>query len=182
MGAATYHRGLLGRGDGMTQLRSAEKVLYLDFDGVLHDDEVYFKRGRGIYIKTPGRSLFEWMPILDELLAPHPDLAIVLSTSWVRVMSFNRAKMHLSPSLQERVIGATFHSRWMRNTEFAALPRGVQVAQDVRQRRPAKWFALDDEEADWPAWCRDKLIVTKPSMGLSDATVQEAIRAILLSM
>lgn len=166
----------------MAQLRTAEKVLYLDFDGVLHDDEVYFQRGRGIYIKTPGRTLFEWMPILEALLAPHPDVAIVLSTSWVRVLSFNRAKMYLSAPLQQRVIGATFHSRWMRNTEFAMLPRGVQVAQDVRQRNPGTWFAVDDEEADWPAWCRDKLIVTKPNLGLSDVAVQDAMRTTLLSM
>lgn len=95
----------------MHRQRTAEKVLYLDFDGVLDDDEVYVHPRRGIYIATPGRMLFESEPILEALLAPYPDVAIVLATSWVRVLTFHRAKTHLSPALQQRVIGTTFHSR-----------------------------------------------------------------------
>lgn len=34
-----------------------------------------------MYLDTPGRTLFEWMPILDELLAPYSELRVVLSTS-----------------------------------------------------------------------------------------------------
>ncbi|KIF83060.1 HAD domain-containing protein [Noviherbaspirillum autotrophicum] len=166
----------------MNQLHKATKVLYLDFDGVLHDDEVYFHPRRGIYIKTPGRTLFEWAPILEDLLAPHPDVGIVLATSWVRVMSFQKAKRHLCPALQERVIGATYHRRWMREADFAALPRGVQIAADVRRRNPGKWFALDDEYAGWPDWCRDKLISTDSSSGISDPAVQQAIKVMLEQM
>lgn len=70
----------------------------------------------------------------------------------------------------------------MRESEFAALPRGVQVAQDVRRRNPKKWFAIDDEEADWPAWCRDRHIVTNSARGLSDVTVQDTIQRTLMSM
>jgi hypothetical protein len=72
----------------MGKTLTADHVLYLDFDGVLHDGEVYVRRGVGPCVATPGRVLFEWMPILEELLAPHPDVAVVLSTSWVRVYSF----------------------------------------------------------------------------------------------
>lgn len=57
------------------------KIIYLDYDGVLHDEQVFFHPKRGIYMKTPDRILFEWMSILDELLRPHPDVKIVLSTS-----------------------------------------------------------------------------------------------------
>ena len=115
------------------------RILYLDFDGVLHDEQVYFHPRRGIYMNTPGRALFEWMPILDELLTPHPDVRIVLSTSWVRVRSFSFVKKHLSPSLQERVIGTTFHNRQMRREEFDLMPRGVQIADDLYRRAPTSW-------------------------------------------
>jgi hypothetical protein len=89
------------------------KICYVDYDGVVHVNSVYQSPKRGIYIgSTPGHTLFEWLPILDELLAPYPDVKIVLSTSWVRARSFEYAKSKLPPSLQARVIGATFHYRY----------------------------------------------------------------------
>jgi hypothetical protein len=155
------------------------KILYLDFDGVLHDEAVYFHPKRGIYIKTPGRVLFEWMSILETLLEPHPEVYIVLSTSWVRVKSFSFAKKQLSLSLQERVIGATFHNREMRKNDFAYLPRGVQIADDVSRRSPTSWFAIDDDAYCWPAWCLTNLIQTDGSHGISDPEIQDAVRVML---
>ncbi|SFI03111.1 hypothetical protein SAMN04515618_10899 [Collimonas sp. OK307] len=130
-------------------------------------------------MNTPGRTLFEWLPILDELLAPHPDVRIVLSTSWVRVRSYHFAKKQLTPSLQAKVIGATFHNRLMRKDEFVCLPRGVQIANDVFRRGPQSWFAIDDDYLGWPEWCRDNLIRTDGTRGISDPAIQEAIRLML---
>lgn len=155
------------------------RVLYLDFDGVLHDEQVYFHPQRGIYIETPDRTLFEWMPILEELLKPHPDVRIVLSTSWVRVKSFDFAKKQLSPTLQKRIIGATFHRGHMRRESFALLPRGEQIAEDVFRRAPQSWFAIDDDAMYWPEWCRDNLIKTDGARGISDPAIQKAIRTML---
>lgn len=163
----------------MTSIIDSKKLCYVDFDGVTHDQEVYFHPRRGIYMNTPGRTLFEWLPILDELLAPHPDVRIVLSTSWVRVRSYHFAKKQLTPSLQAKVIGATFHSRLMRKDEFVCLPRGVQIANDVFRRGPQSWFAIDDDYLGWPEWCRDNLIRTDGARGISDPAIQEAIRLML---
>ncbi|QDZ28707.1 HAD domain-containing protein [Noviherbaspirillum sp. UKPF54] len=163
----------------MNNIQTADKVLYLDFDGVLHDDAVYWSPKRGIYIKTPGRTLFEWMPILDELLEPNADVKIILSTSWVRVKSFEFAKKHLSGTLQARVIGATYHRREMRGKGFELLPRGVQVWGDVVLRKPKSWFAIDNDDDAWTVWCRDKLVKTDDRFGLSDPAVQQAVRAML---
>lgn len=152
------------------------ELFYLDFDGVLHHEDVYSHPKRGIYITEPNRTLFEWMPLLEELVAPHPTVKIVLSTSWVRVRSFAFAKRQLSWNLQERVVGATFHNGYMRKDEFALLPRGVQIAQDVSRRRPKSWFALDDDYEGWPEWCRENLVRTDGATGISDPRVQEAVR------
>ena len=155
------------------------KILYLDFDGVLHDEAVYYHPKRGIYIQTPNRVLFEWMPILEKLLARHPEVKIVLSTSWVRVKSFNFAKQHLSAPLQERVIGATYHRRLMRRAWFESLPRGEQIVQDVVRRVPTSWFAIDDDSRYWPPEFRDNLIETDGHLGISDPNIQSAIRETL---
>lgn len=160
-------------------MRFAEKLFYLDYDGVLHPEEVYSHPKKGIYLKTPGHTLFEWMPILEALVAPHPEVRIVLSTSWVRMRSFNFALKQLSPALQSRVIGATFHRRHMRMDEFVHLPRGAQIAQDVFRRHPQSWFAIDDDYVGWPEWCRNNLIQTDGVRGISDPFIQYAIKTML---
>ena len=162
--------------------RPADILCYLDFDGVLHDDEVYFCPRRGVYLDTPDRTLFEWAYVLEELLVPYPEVTIVLSTSWVRMKSFEFAKWHLPPILKERVIGATFHHGVMIASEFDQLYRGQQVWRDVVRRKALRWFALDNDDVGWPKHCRDNLILTDDRTGLSDPGVQQQIRVRLTEL
>jgi hypothetical protein len=163
-------------------MQRADKVCVLDFDGVVQHEDVRMSRKHGIFMAAPGRVLFEWVDILEDLLLPHEDVKIVLSTSWVRVRSFNYARAQLTPALQDKVIGATFHRREMRRNEFDLMPRGVQVAQDILRRGPKAWFALDDDDFGWPAWCRDNLIKTDGAAGISDPAIQHAVRKMLLRL
>jgi hypothetical protein len=158
------------------------KILYLDYNGVLHDDKVLRNRKRGLYIATAERSFFEWMPILEDLLVPHPDLKIVLSTSWVRSLGFDATKRELTEALQARVIGSTFHHPNVRQSEFDKMPRGLQIWGDVERRKPSNWCAIDDDDFGWPAWCRDRLIKTQGHSGLSDPAARELVRDMLASL
>lgn len=126
-----------------------EVVLYLDYDGVLHHEDVWWHPRRGAYLWRTKYTLFEHMHLLEAALAPYPEVRIVLSTSWVRVRRFSRAVKRLSPALRERVIGATFHTR-MNREAFESLPRGVQILSDVARRQPRHWVALDDDAKGWP--------------------------------
>jgi len=150
-------------------------VCYLDFDGVLHQESVLLTRAR-VFVAMPGHHLFEWEGILRELLEPYPEVKIVLSTPWVRLRSFSYAKRRLHPALQIRVVGATYHRRWMESDEFAEIPRGIQILGDVLRRNPLDWFAIDDDGFAWPAWCRNKLVLTQQQIGLTDLAVQRDIK------
>lgn len=152
-------------------------ILYLDYDGVLHHDDVYWSLKKGIYMKAPGRRLFEWSHILEELLEPHPAVGIVLSTSWVVAKSYDYARAQLSQSLQSRVLGATFHRREIGKRRFDTMSRGAQVFADVQRRRPFAWVAIDNDDVGWPDHCRDNLIKTQDHLGLSDPDIQEAIQS-----
>jgi hypothetical protein len=150
---------------------AGELVLYLDFDGVLHHENVYWHPKRGAYIQAEARyTLFQNTPLLEQLLAPYPDIKIVLSTSWVGVYSCAKAAKRLPPSLRERVIGATFHSEMDRDP-FNEAPRGMRVWSDVVRRRPKDWIALDDDYLHWPKWCLDKYVKTNEHEGISDPVV-----------
>lgn len=159
-----------------------ELVLYLDFDGVLHHENCLYHPRKGPYLCAPaGHTLFQHVPLLQELLAPYPDVRIVLSTSWVRRYGFRRTARCLGPSLCARAIGTTFHTR-MDEQQFSALARGMQVNGDVYRRKPRDWMALDDDAQDWPEGCRDKLVQTDGVMGISAPEVMERIRGKLAHM
>lgn len=162
-----------------TQIKRS-KVCYLDFDGVLHSSEVFVSPHLGIHIREPGRALFEWAPILVELLEPHPEVCIVLSTSWVGEWGEEFACGALPPALQERVVGATYSPDNLRY--FDAWPRGRQVTSDAQSRKPGSWFAIDDDDRGWPPGARGRLVLTDGSIGISSVASQSAIRRALLSL
>jgi len=101
-------------------------VCYLDFDGVTHVHAVYWSPNRGIHVTTPGHTLFEWAPILEQMLKPYPDVKLVLATSWVRARGFEFAKAQLLPALQARVMGATFDNRIVQKLDYDLMPCGLQ--------------------------------------------------------
>jgi hypothetical protein len=153
-------------------------VLYLDFDGVLHPEDVWRRPGTGPYVASPpGHALFEHAALLANCLEPYPALRIVLSTSWVRVFrSVRKVARRLPPELRRRVVGATFHGR-MDPVWFRSVPRGVQVWGDVCRRRPEAWLALDDDDAGWPAVCLTHLVRTDPVLGISAPAVLTELQA-----
>ena len=159
-----------------------ELLLYLDFDGVLHHDSVYWHPRRGVYLTAPsGYVLFQHVGLLGDALAPYPLVRIVLSTSWVRVFSYSRAMKLLPAGLKARVIGATYHSR-MNDLDFEAMPRGMQVWEDVQRRRPTGWLALDNDGWDWPDAHRDHLVWTDDRDGLGATAVLSEFRQKLTLM
>ncbi|WP_439668985.1 HAD domain-containing protein [Cupriavidus necator] len=167
-------------------------ILFLDYDGVLHPDAAYLVGGKPV-LRAKG-ELFMWAPILEEALVPHPGVQIVLSTSWVRVLkSFTRTRAYLPPLLQDRVIGATWHSAMARHHEgvhrvdaswFSEMSRYAQIARYVSRAGPraANWLAIDDDCEGWPAALGNHLIATDGALGLSSESVQGALRARLMMM
>lgn len=160
-------------------------VIYLDFDGVLHPDDAYVDVKGRVYLKGSG-SLFMWAPILEESLAPYPDVKIVLSTSWVRVKSYAYARNKLPKTLRQRVIGATWHSALKSDPELVAwwqeLGRCRQISLDADRRKPTAWAALDDDHDDWvPGW-REKLVATHPYDGLGSTHAQQRLSQVLTEL
>lgn len=157
---------------------SGAPVLYLDFDGVLHHENVLWHPRRGVFAGPPGFELFEHAALLDELLRPYPAVRIVLSTSWVREVGYSRSVKRLPPGLQARVVGATFHSE-MDKVLFSQKTRGRQVIEDVARRRPRGWLALDDTDEGWPSETRRHVLLTDEQMGIGESGMRERIAAAL---
>ncbi|MGQ3085332.1 MAG: HAD domain-containing protein [Hydrogenophaga sp.] len=153
-----------------------ELVLYLDFDGVLHHENTLWHPKRGAYAGPPGYQLFEHADLLASILAPYPEVHIVLSTSWVRRYGCYGSAKRLPAELRERVIGSTFHSQMDENA-FSAMPRGQQVLEDVLRRKPRDWVALDDVDEGWPKELRGHVLITDERLGLTAPGIVDALRS-----
>lgn len=134
-------------------------ILFLDFDGVLHSSEVYLVKREPVLRAEEGMTLFQHAPLLVEALEQRPDIQIVLSTSWVARLGFDRAKGYLPDALQARVIGATWHRHaGVLKNDWFLLSRYVQVESYVRRHRLTHWLAIDDDAEGWPEAERHHLI------------------------
>ena len=161
---------------------AGQLVLYLDFDGVLHHEDVLWHLRKGPHLRAPPHyTLFQHADLLTTLLEPYPDVKIVLSTSWVRSYGCAGTAKRLPIALRQRVIGATFHSR-MDEALFVDAPRGMQVWGDVVRRNPKDWLALDDDYMHWPKWCLSNYIQTDAHEGISNPAVLKKIKEKLVTL
>lgn len=157
------------------------KVLYLDFDGVLHPQEVFFypkrKKNKTLLderLVKKGHRLFEHNTLLAELLEPYPDVKIVLSTSWVRQLANYSAARRKTTVLKDRVIGATWHTamQWdvipySQTYRFLQLSRLEQIYADVQRRKPDVWLALDDDVS-----LQENTVVPFSEKGISEQSIK----------
>ena len=152
--------------------------IYLNYDGVLHGrGATRHRRPPNIRHELPGHELFEHLPVFEALIAPYPAVRIVLSTSWVRALDFERAKGYLTPTLQQRVIGATYHRRLMLSREFDDTPRYAQILQDVERRRPHRWLAIDEDFGESvPQWAWAHFVQTSYTLGLGCPSAVEVMK------
>lgn len=133
-------------------------LLYLDFDGVLHHEDVRWSPKRGAYMNAPGEQLFAYADLLGRQLLQLPDLRIVLSTSWAVHYGFSRAAKRLPEGLRRRAIGATWHSQMNRQV-FDNTPRGLQVSMTYSAASPppgSPWTTTQRVGPRGPSrtWCR----------------------------
>ena len=158
-------------------------TLFLDLDGVLHPDAVY--RGKhGLELRAPGYLMMH-AHILARILDRHPQVDIVLSTSWVRELGYDKTLSKLPESIRERVIGATWHRKMKTESgydAFSYMTRFEQIQRHVRRNAVQRWIALDDLHSgteDWPAEFQDHLILCQQDLGLGDPAVQERLNQAL---
>lgn len=163
-------------------------TLYLDIDGVLHPDIVYASPD-GLELRASG-SLFMHAPVLIEVLAYHPEVEIILSSSWVNHLGCEATLAYLPEVLRNRVTGTT----WKENNHqvgmyavnrFSQMTRFEQIWEHVCRNNiaPTSWLVLDDLHSGSEPWVpayQDHLILCDGKLGLGDPEVQAALNTALL--
>ncbi|MEJ8664965.1 HAD domain-containing protein [Pseudomonas sp. LP23] len=158
-------------------IRPDDVVLFLDFDGVLHPDAA-FRTKRGVELRAEGKLMMH-APILHNVLQDFPSVKICLSTSWVRMLGYQRARDALPENLRDRTVSATWHSR-MRDTareRYDLFSRYEQICGAVTRAGITRWVAIDDDpDFSWPEHDY-RLVRCDPSLGLGSEQTQLELRA-----
>lgn len=133
------------------------RLLSLDFDGVLMPTLV----GNQV-VATPH---FGWVPVLARLLAPHPDVALLVHSTWRRTHDLAELR-ELLGVLGERVVGVVPQG-----------PRYQSILEWLSQHLEfTDYRILDDEAHEFPVPPPAELILCDPSSGVSAATVQQSLQ------
>lgn len=142
------------------------RILFIEFDGVLHPASSVsrFAPGRSFKRSVQEAWLFRWAWILDELIAPHPDVGIIAHSNWRLIAPDDELRGVLGP-LARRYIGSTPHlQRW---------PSILQVVQENQLR---DFRILDPLPEAFPSDIKE-LIVCDPEAGLKDLKVHARLEA-----
>lgn len=148
-------------------LLATRPTIYLDFDGVLHPDEVYRRRDGSIFVRNvPGMdaALFMWAAGLEERIC-NRDVQVVLATSWVKVLGFQRAVARLPTGIASKVVGSTYHSS--QRQDWDQYSRYQQIQRHATRHRIQTWLALDNDVKDWSIKAEDHLCACDDITGIS---------------
>lgn len=149
------------------KLQATRPTLYLDYDGVLHPDEVYRMRDGSIVVKNvPGMEakLFMWADELAERIKGR-DVQVVLATSWVKVIGFPKSLERLPPGIAERVAGSTYHSSQRHDWDHYS--RYQQIQKHATRHQLFTWLALDNDVEDWSPKAMHHLCTCDDVTGIS---------------
>ena len=141
------------------------KILFLDFDGVLHPSCVFRNNDGVIYLSDPEHTLFEYADILAENLSRFSNIEVVLSTSWVSAIGFDETLEKLPKAIQEKVIGSTYPCP-------DDLTRFEQIMRFCIRHEVMEWIAVDDDNFMWPEKLNHHLVLTDSDEGLGNAKAQ----------
>jgi hypothetical protein len=153
-------------------------TLFVNFDGVLHVGRASMDE-EGVVSLNTGRSLFEFAPLLIELLKPYPSVELVLTTSWLMTLSPENVIALMPHELARRVVGTTHHVRPRLSDVLNGTHRGFVIKYYALSNHLWHWLAVDETVGvrleDSGAVFKEHFVLADSVQGLSGEHVQRLI-------
>jgi hypothetical protein len=162
-------------------------TLFLDFDGTLHVGHAVVDADGQVSLESGG-PLFEYAPLLVELLAPYPAVEIVLTTSWLDAMNDETVLAYLPPELSRRVIDTTRGRRPRLSYMLNGSGRTDVITCYAFGKGLTQWLAIDDSVygayhfGPEPGQLMRNFLLLDSSRGISDKGAQQRIREWLVEV
>ncbi|MCC8402014.1 hypothetical protein LJ655_08925 [Paraburkholderia sp. MMS20-SJTN17] len=150
-------------------LSSFVPTLFLSFGGVLHighglvDDE-------GIVTLDSGHTPLEFAFFLEDIIAPWPQVQIILTTTLLRTLGAEKTIALLPDELRQRVVDTT-RSRMVENIKSKTLSTIVYSTE----RRLTNWLAVDDGAWTVPRYA-EHYLCTDSEAALDDSIMRRRLR------
>lgn len=135
------------------------RLIFLDFDGVLHPLDA----------DLPDINRFCWLPVLETLLEGHPDVHLVVHSTWRYAYTDAELRDLLGP------LGPMFVGSAPRAPREQAVEMVLQSNKQIQHH-----LVLDDDLREFSGTALN-LLLLDPQHGLSDEKAQAALFAWLSS-
>jgi hypothetical protein len=155
-------------------------ILFLDFDGVLHHENVTVKPTTMLDLKehesrfirrdgqlVEGENLFEHADRLALALEPFPDVRIVITSTWRLHFDLDALQRFLPHALADRVIGIT--PKIFSWDGVCQRSREIDAYLQNNNRSDESWVALDDHEWRFSYRAGPQLILCNGEEGFTEA-------------
>lgn len=148
--------------------------LFLDFDGVLHDDPEDFSE-----LACPFEHVLDFEASLRSA-DPEARIKIVISSSWRHDENLHELRAHFASDIAERIIDVTPMLQvqvigW--GIELSKGHRQLEIETWLAQNAPAsRWLALDDKLEGFETNCENLLLIAPHSdegRGLNQFSLRE---------
>jgi HAD domain in Swiss Army Knife RNA repair proteins len=150
------------------KVKVARRVLFLDFDGVLHPTVIVGESHRMKEVIAVGH--FGWLPALESLLRPHPDVAVVVHSTWRHTHDDEELRRLLGP-VGERIVGST-----PPGSRYEGIKQWLHANPTYTSHR-----ILNDDPTEFPQPLPVELIVCNPEVGVTGGEVAASLRRWLAS-
>jgi hypothetical protein len=129
------------------------KILFLDFDGVLHSD---------------GSGSFSKLDLFEECLSKMPEVEIVISSTWRETDSIEQLRNYFSAHVRDRIIGITPSLEG--GYECGGRQREIEafLGSAGLDGENASWVALDDIPLFFEDDCPN-LVLADSSQGFTES-------------
>lgn len=157
--------GQPGKGARSRSARAVKsaRALFLDFDGVLHPTSIGTEIEADEIVVVTG--LFGWLPALVSALRTHPDVSVVVHSTWRYTHDIDELRGVLGV-LGSRVVAAT-----PRGPRFDSILWWLHLNPQFGRFR-----ILDDDAREFPTPPPPELILCDPKTGVAAPAVLAAIR------
>lgn len=134
------------------------KIIFLDFDGVLHP------------VESIGKEYFSRMHLIENFLRANRDIQIVVSSSWREACSLEKMQSFFEDDVFERVIDITPINVICPQNKFW---RQVEIEAWIQKNEyTGHWVAVDDAKSEFEDGFRN-LIWCQPRKGITEREVMQ---------